>query len=562
MVTNSGRPEPARSGSVASLLIAAGIFLSRIAGLVRERVIATCFGTGLHADVFSAGLRLPNAVQNLLGEGTLSAAFIPVYSELLGQGRTREAGRVAGAMFALLLAVAGGISLLGIVFAPVLVAVFTPGFEGHRRELMIMVVRILFPMTGLMVLSAWALGILNSHRQFFVPYFAPVLWNAAIIAALLAFSSADLDRLLAAAAWGALAGGALQFAFQLPWVLRVDREIRLNRGRGDPAFREAVRNAGPAILGRGVVQISAYADLLLASLLAIGAVSRLRYAQTLYVLPISLFAMSIAAAELPELARERGALADALRTRLVAAARRVAFFIVPSVVAFIVLGRPLVAGLYQSGQFRAADVDIVWLTLIGYSLGMMASTSSRLYQSAFYALRDTRTPARVAALRVLVSALAGAALMLQFEPIKLGSWLLPAGVGSGLRIDGLPLGPVGLALGAAVGAWLEWALLRRSLSGRVGGVGIGGGMVARLFGAALLAAAAGHGIVLATHALAPLVAAALVAGGFGAAYLALCHVFGVEEARRFAAAALRRLRRPRDPPEGGGGGGGRGGPEG
>ena len=542
----SGTPAPRHSG-VASLLIATGIFLSRIAGLVRERVIATCFGTGLHADVFSAGLRLPNVVQNLLGEGTLSASFIPVYSELLGQGRTREAGRVAGAMFALLLAVAGAISLLGIALAPLLVAVFTPGFEGQRRELMIMVVRILFPMTGTLVLSAWALGILNSHRQFFVPYFAPVLWNVAIIAALLGFgggqAGADLDRLLRAAAWGALAGGLLQFAFQLPWVLRLDREVRLNTGRGEPAFREAVRNAGPAILGRGVVQISAYADLLLGSLLAIGAVSRLRYAQTLYVLPISLFAMSIAAAELPELARERGGLADVLRTRLVQAARRVAFFIVPSLVAFLVLGPVLVAGLYQSGKFGPADVTIVWLTLVAYSLGMMASTSTRLYQSAFYALRDTRTPARIAGLRVLVSAVAGAILMLQFEPITVRGWTVPGGLGSQLRIDGLPLGPVGLALGAAVGAWLEWRLLRRVLTARIGEVGIGGPTLTRLFGAALLAAAAAFALGLALHRLPRLPAAGLVVALFGAGYLTLTHLLGLEESRRFVDAALRRLRR-------------------
>ena len=544
--TGQGGGAP-RSGSVAPLLIAAGIFLSRIAGLVRERVIAASFGAGLHADVFSAGLRLPNALQNLLGEGTLSASFIPVYSELLGQGRTREAGRVAGAMFALLLAIAGAISLLGIALAPVLVAVFTPGFEGHRRELMITVTRILFPMTGTLVLSAWALGILNSHRQFFVPYFAPVLWNAAIIAALLGFRGGDLDRLLTAAAAGALLGGLVQFAFQLPWVLRLDREVRLNSGRGEPAFREAVRNAGPAILGRGVVQISAYADLVLASLLAVGAVSRLRYAQTLYVLPISLFAMSIAAAELPELARERGGLADALRARLLAAARRVSFFIVPSVVAFVVLGPTLVAGLYRTGEFGHADVILVWLTLAAYSLGMLASTSTRLYQSAFYALRDTRTPARVASLRVLVSALAGAALMLQFEPVQLGRWTLPSCPWSGLRVEGLPLGPVGLALGAAVGAWLEWLLLRRALAPRVGELGVGIATLARLFAAALLAAGAGHLVARLAAPLPPLLAAALAAAGFGACYLAAGHGLGLDEARRFTDAAWRRLRR-RTPP--------------
>lgn len=534
---------PARSGGFASLLIGAGILLSRIAGLIRERVIASCFGAGLHADVFSAGLRLPNAIQNLLGEGTLSASFIPVYAELLGQGRTREAGRVAGAMFALLLAVAGAIALAGIALAPLLVSVFTPGFEGHRRELMITVTRIFFPMTGVLVLSAWALGILNSHRQFFVPYFAPVLWNAAIIAALLGFRDADLDRLLTAAATGALLGGLVQFAFQLPWVLRLDREIRLNLGRREPVFLEAVRNAGPAILGRGVVQISAYADLILASLLAVGAVSRLRYAQTLYVLPISLFAMSIAAAELPELARERGGLSDALRLRLLTAGRRVAFFIVPSLAAFVFLGPTLVAGLYQTGQFQSADVTLVWLTLAAYSLGMMASTSTRLYQSAFYAIRDTRTPARIAALRVLMSAAAGTVLMLQFEPVQIGSWRLPAGLWSDLRIEGLPLGPVGLALGAAVGAWFEWTLLRRHLAARIGHVGVGLPILARMFVAALFAAATGALLAWLTGSLHPLPKAALVAAGFGASYLAAAQMLGLDEASRFAAALLRRLRR-------------------
>src|SRR5262245_60064294 len=320
-------PAPRRSSRVASALIATGILLSRIVGLIRERVVATYFGTGLHADVFSAGLRAPNVLQNLLGEGTLSASFIPVYSELLGQGRTKEAGRVAGAMFALLLGIAGVISLLGVLLAPVLVSVFTPGFEGQRRELMIAIVRIIFPMTGVLVLSAWSLGILNSHRKFFIPYFAPVLWNAAIIAALVGFSRrVDLDGLLMAAAWGALVGGFLQFGIQLPWVLKLDREIRINTGRNLPAFKEAVRNAGPAIMGRGVVQVSTYIDMILGSLLAVGALARLRYAQTLYILPISLFAMSVAAAELPELARERAGAIEALRARAVAAARRVAFF--------------------------------------------------------------------------------------------------------------------------------------------------------------------------------------------------------------------------------------------
>ncbi len=547
MVGEAERPAeaaPRKSNRAASLLVAAGILLSRILGLVRERMLAIYFGTGLQADVFSAGLRMPNVLQNLLGEGTLSASFIPVYSELLGQGRTKEAGRVAGAMFALLLGIAGGIALLGVVLAPLLVTVFTPGFEGHRRDLMITVVRIVFPMTGVLVLSAWALGILNSHRKFFIPYFAPVLWNVAIIAALIAFAHrVDLDGLLMAAVWGALVGGFLQFGIQLPWVLKLDREIRLNSGRGEPAFKEIIRNAGPAIMGRGVVQLSTYVDMVLGSLLAIGAVARLRYAQALYVLPISLFGMSIAAAELPDLARDRAQGTAALRERTIAAATRVAFFVVPSFVAFVLIGEIFVAGIYRAGQFGVADVRLVWLTLAAYSIGMLASTSGRIYQTAFFALRDTRTPARVAGLRVLTSAIAGGALMLQFEPVTLSGVTVPAGLFGDVRVAGLSLGPVGLALGAAVGAWLEWALLRGSLSRQIGSVGVGAGALGRLFGAAIAGAAGGYGLSLALHDVHPMITAGLVASVFGVIYLAMTRLLGVTEARIVMDGLLRRLLR-------------------
>jgi putative peptidoglycan lipid II flippase len=537
-------PKPAPRSGGAAFLVGLGILLSRIVGLVRERVLATYFGTGLHADVFSAGLRLPNVLQNLLGEGTLSASFIPAYSALLGQGRTLEAGRVAGAAFALLLAVAGAISLVGVLLAPLLVSVFTPGFEGERRELLIVVVRILFPMTGVLVLSAWALGILNSHRKFFLPYFAPVLWNAAIIGTLVAFGSRlNLDALVVAVAWGALLGGALQFAVQLPAVLRLDRELRVNLGASEPAFKEAVRKAGPAIMGRGVVQLSGYLDLVLASLLAIGAVARLRYAQTLYLLPISLFGMSIAAAALPDLARDRDGAMGALRERTVAAVRRVAFFVVPSFVAFVGLGDVLVAGLYRAGEFGAADVEVVWLILMAYSAGLLASTTTRVYQSTFFALRDTATPARVALVRVLVALVVGSALMVQFEPVTVLGFTIPAGALASFDAAGLPLGPLGLAAGAAVGAWIEWALLRRALDAQLGRVGAGGAGLARMFAAALAAAVVAYFSSRALAGVQPLLAALAVAAVFGAVYLVATLALGVEQAQTFAAGLRRRIRR-------------------
>ncbi len=547
MTESTARASAPRSapGRAASLFVAAGIFLSRIAGLVRERLVAMCFGTSLHADVFGAALRMPNVLQNLLGEGTLSASFIPVYSDLLGRGRTEEAGRVAGAMFALLLAVAGGIALLGVVFAPVLVTLFTPGFEGQRRELMIALVRILFPMTGVLVLSAWTLGILNSHRRFFIPYFAPVLWNAAIIGALLGFRHADLDKLLMAAAWGALLGGLLQFGFQLPLGAEGGAQPATQRRAPRSRFVEAVRNAGPAILGRGVVQLSGYVDMVLASVLAIGAVARLRYAQTLYVLPVSLFGMSIAAAELPELARAGSGGAEVLRQRVIAAVRRVSFYVVPSLVAFVLLGQVFVAGIYQSGQFGHADATLVWYTLIAYSVGLLASTSARVYQSAFFALRDTRTTARIAALRVLIAAVAGATLMLQLEPVTLLGVHVPAGLLAGLESHGLPLGPIGLATGASLGGWFEWAMLRRTLGRRIGTVGPGAAQLLRMFAAALLACAAGYGISLVAHRLHPLPLALCVAGGYALVYFVVARALGLAEAIAFWQTVARRFARRR-----------------
>ena len=296
-------------------------------------------------------------------------------------------------------------------------------------------------------------------------------------------------------------------------------------------------------MGRGVVQVSTYVDMVLASLLAVGALARIRYAQTLYVLPVSLFGMSIAAAELPELARERSGAIEALRERAVAAARRVSFFVVPSFVAFLALGQVLVAGIYRAGKFSAADVTLVWLTLAAYSLGLLASTSTRIYQSTFFALRDTKTPARVAGLRVLVAGICGALLMLQFEPVTLKSFTIPAGVFANVRVAGLPLGPVGLALGAAIGAWLEWTLLYRGLTRRIGAVGAGGSQLARMFVAAIFAATVAYAARLGVSHLHPLIVAGIVVSIFGIVYFGVARLLGLAEAQVVIDSLLRRLRK-------------------
>ncbi|HUF78942.1 MAG TPA: murein biosynthesis integral membrane protein MurJ, partial [Thermoanaerobaculia bacterium] len=514
-------PEPSRSS-----VVALGILLSRLMGLARQRAVAHYFGTSPWADVFIFALRAPNFLQNLLGEGTLSASFIPVYTRMLEQGRREEAGRLAGAVFGLLLALAGGLALLGVLFAEPLVAVLASGFLEDRGTaavdrfpLAVAAVRITFPMTGVLVLHAWALGVLNSHRRFFLPYVAPVLWNAAIIAALVwagsltAGGDPDLDRLLFAACFGALAGGFLQFLVQVPLVLRVMRGFRVSVSTRVVGVRQTLRAFGPIVAGRGVVQLGGYLDLWLATFLAQGAIGGLGYAQLLYLLPISLFAMSVAAAELPELSRLADASPEAGWRRVERSLGQIAFLVVPTALGYLAFGYLLTGALYRTGSFGVASNLLVYGVLFGYTLGLPASAASRLLQNAFFAHGDTRTPARIAAQRVAVAAAVAVPLMLALDRVRLEE-LFPA-VGSDLR-----LGALGLALGSAVGAWFELVRLLRSLSRRPeAGLRLPWAALARMTGLALAAALPATLLWRNLPALHPAWAGLLVIGAYAGLYL-------------------------------------------
>lgn len=515
-----------RSSGRSARLVATGILLSRVAGYLRDRALANYLGTSVFASAFRAGLRLPNVLQNLLGEGTLSASFIPVYVRLIERGDEKAAGRVAGAILSLLFIAVGILALLGAWLAPYIVSIAMPGFEGELKETTIRCARIMFPMAAVLALSAWALGILNSHRRFFISYSAPVVWNLVIIGTLVALAGrlAGAD-LVVAASWGALLGGFAMFAVQLPWLLRLQRSLDLRPDYRMAEVREVLRNAGPAILGRGAVQVSTYVDLFLASFLFAGAVAALGFAQTLYILPVSLFGMSVAAAELPELSREGGS-ADALAGRLDTGLRRITFFVVPSAVGYVLLGDIIVGALFQTGEFVPADTVLVHLILIGYSVGLLASTRTRLFSSAFYALGDTRTPARFAALRVAAAAAIGAGLMLLAERYGLDATAFvlvrdpdPAVI--------RPLGAAGLALGAGIAAWLEWVLMRRSLRARVRS-GLRSPFMMRLLVAAVVAAAVARLVdIPVPDGIHPVWRAAIVLPVFGAVHLGGATALGV-----------------------------------
>ena len=442
-------------------------------------------GNSREADIWRAALRTPNVIQNLLGEGTLSASFIPIYAEFLEEGREEEAGRFAGAALGILLVVGFGAALVGIALAPFFVSILFHEWDPEKQALTAHLVRIMFPMTATLVISAWALGILNSHRRFFVSYVAPVAWNAAIITVLIVFGSilgfeaADRDSdLVTMMAWGALVGGFLQLSVQLPWVLPVLKHFRLSLGRRVVGVREAIRNFMPVVAARGVVNISSLLDLFLAGLLAEAALSLLANAQTLYLLPISLFGMAIAASELPELSRNRQGVQSILVPRVRKALERMAFLLIPSALAYLFLGDVITAALFERGEFGPIDTAAVHFVLAAYALGLPASASSRALSSAFYALRDTKTPALIAVGRVAVSLCLGAALMFPMDEY--------------FSVGHLRMGAVGLALGSAAGAWVEFVLLRRRLGHHLGPHGPGISLVFRLMIAGLVATGMGY----------------------------------------------------------------------
>ncbi len=515
-----------------SYLVGTGILLSRIAGVVRQRALATFLGQGMYADSLFAAFRIPNLIQNLFGEGALSASFIPGYSRLLGEERDEDARQLAGAVLAILTLVVAILVALGVWSAPWLIRVLEPSWSPEQLAITTKITRIVFPGVGLMVISAWCLGILNSHRRFLVSYAAPVVWNAAIIAAIF-LAPNSLDHIVVWTAWGTVAGAILQVGVQWPIVRRVAGPVWFHTWRGVEGIPTVLRNFLPAVVSRGAAQISAYIDLVLAGLLPIGAIAAMTNAQVLYTLPVSLFGMAVSAAELPEMARERGdaaSIAAALRIRLDAATQRLAFYIVPSAMAMLTIGGVLAATIYQGGRFTADDARYVWLILAGSAFGLLAATLGRLYASAFYALHDAVTPLRAGLVRIGLTGLAGwfAALVL---PGLLGvpeSW-----------------GAAGLTLSAGIAGWVEFLLLRRALCRRLGAFALPGIELAKLWAAALVAGGVATAARLLTGGLPILLHAAVVIPAFGLTYLATTWVLDVPE----SAVILRRFRsRPANTP--------------
>ncbi len=479
-------------------------------------------------------------MQNLFGEGVLSGSFIPVYARLLGEKNQVEANRVAGVVATLLAIVVSILALLGVLITPIMIGLIAPGFEGEKRLLTIRLVRILFPGIALLVMSAWCLGILNSHRRFFLSYAAPVVWNLAIIGTLLVFGGRQTQIDLAVTtAWGMVLGCFLQLAVQLPTVYKLLTNCRPSVDFRSKHVQNVLGSFGSVVIARGVVQISAYVDNMLASLSHAGAVVVLSYAQTLSLLPVSVFGMSVSAASLAEMARLRGEGAQAstaesnevLRAQLERGLRQISLFIFPSMAAFVALGDVAVAALYKTGKFSQDQVYYVSAALAGSALGLVPSTLGRLYSSTFYALEDTRSPLRFAAIRVALSTslgyIAGVRLPRYFGFDM--SWSIAC-----------------ITATSSIAGWIELLMLRSRLNDRIGRTWLPWSFLWRISVASLVASAIGVLVktVLANWMpwLPPFITIFPIFGCFGTIYLGSAVLLRIPEATNVVNRVKRRVR--------------------
>ena len=493
-----------------------GIGVSRVFGLVREQVVAFYFGRSAAYSAFIAAYKVPNLVRVLLGEGNLSASFIPVLAEEMRSGDVARTRRLARGVLGLLLAAVVVLTLAGMAAAPALAWIVAPGFDPQLRELVERLIVILFPTLAFMVVGAWCMGVLHVHGRFFWPNFAPLFWSVASAGALIAFvGRVDMDPVYVLA-WGVVAGSALQLLVQLPAVRATLGTLAPAGGWREPAVRKVVALFGPMLVGTGVAQLSTLIDVQIASFISDQSVATLAYAQRLYLLPLSLFGVAIAQVALPTLSHDAARSGDRILAELGGAWRRMAFLMLPSALALAAFGRPAVSLLFERGRFDASDSTAVTWVLAAYAVGLMAYGAVRLLATAFYAVQDTRTPVRVAVGALVVNAALGVALALL-------------------------LGTPGIALATALAAIANATALGAILRGRLGRLlpGSMGTDTMRMAAATLAAGALAALPYIWMLARWPgwelperLLGAAGLYGGIGVAYLLVARALGVDELRK------------------------------
>jgi putative peptidoglycan lipid II flippase len=382
----------------AATTIGTGTLLSRIFGFLRDMVIANFFGAGMAADAFFVAFRIPNLWRRLVGEGSLTISFIPVYTEYLTQKSEEEARKVTHIAFTVAGVILLILTLLGILFSPILIRIIAPGFIQipEKFQLTVTLNQIIFPYLFFMGLFALCMGVLNSHRHFFAPAIAPIFLNISIIISVFLFYH-TFNIPVMTLAMGVLAGGVIQFLFQIPCLYQRRITFRFNFNFRHPAIKRIGLLMIPGLIGTAVYQINVFVDTIFASFLPSGSVSYLFFADRLMEFPLGIFAIAIGMASLPSLSglASQGKMEE-LKEMLSFTFRLVSFISVPAMVGLIALKTPIINLLFQRGLFDYSATQKTAFALLFYSVGLWAIAGSRTIVPAFYSLQDTWTPLKIA----------------------------------------------------------------------------------------------------------------------------------------------------------------------
>jgi putative peptidoglycan lipid II flippase len=445
----------ARSAGVVSL----AILSSRLTGLLREMVMAQKFGAGFAYDAYLLGFRIPNLTRDLFAEGALSSAFVPTFTSYLDQKQPAEAARLSNLVTTAILVFVGGLVILGILFSPQIVLLLAPGYTEvpGKFQLAVHLSRVMLPFLLLVSLAAQAMGVLNACNQFGVPAMASTCFNLSSVGLglLLGFylgphiSISPIEGM----AYGVVLGGLMQLLWQVPSLRRFGFGFHLDFSWNHPGLHQIFRLMIPAIVGNAAVQLNVMVNTNFASRVidpvrgADGPVSWLAYAFRFMQLPLGLFGVSFASAILPSVSRSAASgNMEEFRRTVSRSAGTVLLMTVPSSVGLVLLGRPIIGAIFQGGRFETYDTEQTALALACYSVGLAGYAATKIFNPAFYALADARTPMLVSMLSVASNFLLAEFLVVQFQ-----------------------LGIAGLALSTSVvalsGCALLFVILRRRLGG-------------------------------------------------------------------------------------------------
>jgi putative peptidoglycan lipid II flippase len=444
----------------AATVIGLGTFSSRILGFLRDMVIAHFFGAGMAADAFFVAFRIPNLWRRLVGEGSLTISFVPVYTEYMTQRSEEESSEVVNAAFSIGGVILLVLCLLGVFFSPILIRVVAPGFLKipEKFQLTVTLNQIIFPYLFFMGLFAICMGILNSRKHFFAPALAPIFLNISIILSVFFFYH-RFEKPVMTLAVGVLAGGVLQLLFQIPFLRKRGVRFHFNFNFRHSAIRQIGLLMIPGLIGTAVYQLNVFIDTIFASFLPGGSVSYLYFADRLLEFPLGIFAIAVGVAALPSLSElvSKGKMEE-MKETLLFALRLVSFISIPAMIGFIALKTPMINLLFQRGMFDYTATVMTARALLCYSVGLWAIAGSRILAPAFYSLQDSWTPLKIG-------------LICLGANIILNSILI------------IPMKHAGLALATSLSSILNLILLLWKIGARLGGMDLrkDAGAILRIF---------------------------------------------------------------------------------